>query len=68
MFSKKEFAFVSNLIFISRTNFMLSLVEHEISFITLGQAGPFCHDTYSDPVKATKYYQIFSKQIWLSIS
>ena len=36
MFSKKEFAIVSNLRFISRTNFMLSYVEHEKSFITLG--------------------------------
>ena len=32
--SKIEFAIVSNLRFISRTNFMLSLVEHEKSFIT----------------------------------
>ena len=29
IFSKKEFAVVSNLRFISRTNFMLSRVEHE---------------------------------------
>ena len=36
MFSKKEFAIVSNLKFISRTNFMLSSVEHEKSFITSG--------------------------------
>ena len=35
MFSKKEFAIISNLRFISRTNFTLSLVEHEKSFITL---------------------------------
>ena len=33
MFSKKEFAIVSNLRFISRTNFMLSWVEHENSSI-----------------------------------
>ena len=36
MLSKKEFAIISNLRFISRTNFMLSWVEHEKSFITLG--------------------------------
>ena len=35
-FSKKEFAIVSNLRFISRTNFMLSWLEHEKSFITAG--------------------------------
>ena len=29
IFNKKEFAVVSNLRFISRTNFMLSWVEHE---------------------------------------
>ena len=34
MLSKKEFAVVCNLGFISTTNFMLSLVEHEHSFIT----------------------------------
>ena len=34
MFSKKEFKIVSNLKFISRTNFMLSSPEHEKSFIT----------------------------------
>ena len=34
MFSKKEFGIVSNLRFISMTNFMLSWVEHEKSFIT----------------------------------
>ena len=36
MFSKKEFAIVSNLKFISKTNFMLSWVEHEKRFITSG--------------------------------
>ena len=36
MFSKKQFASVSNLRFISRTNFMLSCVEHEKGFITSG--------------------------------
>ena len=36
VFSKKEFAIISNLRFISRTNFMLSWVEHEKSSITLG--------------------------------
>ena len=36
MFSKKQFAVVSNLSFFMRTNFMLSWVEHEKSFITLG--------------------------------
>ena len=35
MFSKKEFAVISNLRFISRTKFMLNWVEHEKSFITL---------------------------------
>ena len=34
MFSKKEFAVVSDLGFISRTNFMLGWVKHEKSFIT----------------------------------
>ena len=36
MFSKTEFAVVSNLRFFSRTNTMLSWVEQEKSFITLG--------------------------------
>ena len=36
MFSKKEFAIVSNFRFISRKNFMLSGVEHEKFFITSG--------------------------------
>ena len=36
VFSQKEFAIVSNLRFISKTNFMLSSVEHEKSFIILG--------------------------------
>ena len=36
MFSKKEFAIISNLRFISRENFMLSWVEHEKRFITSG--------------------------------
>ena len=37
MFSKKKkIAIVSNLRFISRKNFMLSLDEHEKSFITSG--------------------------------
>ena len=36
IFSKKEFAIVNNLRFISRTNFMLRWVEHEKSFITSG--------------------------------
>ena len=35
MFSKK-FAVVSNLKFVSRTNFMLSRVSHEKSFVTSG--------------------------------
>ena len=35
MFSMKEFGIASNLKFISRTNFMLS-VEHEKCFITSG--------------------------------
>ena len=34
MFNKKDLAIVSNLRFISRTNFMLSWVEHEKSFVT----------------------------------
>ena len=34
--SKKEFAVVSNLRFISRTNFKLSRVEYEKRFITSG--------------------------------
>ena len=37
MFTKKEFAFVSNLRFISSTNSMLSLVAHEEN-ITSGPA------------------------------
>ena len=36
MFSKKEFAIVSNLRFISKTDFLLSWVEHKKYFITLG--------------------------------
>ena len=45
MLSKKEFAIASNLRFISRTNFMLSLVEHEKGFII---SGPDC-DCYCWP-------------------
>ena len=40
MFSKKEFAIVSNLRFISMKNFMLNWVEHEKKFIT---SGPVLH-------------------------
>ena len=40
MFCKKEFTIVSNLRFISRTNFMLSRVEQEKSFITSGPDQP----------------------------
>ena len=36
MFIKKEFAIISNLRFISRKNFMLSLVMHEKSLIPSG--------------------------------
>ena len=36
MFSKTEFAIVSNLRFISRTNFILSSVENEKKFYNLG--------------------------------
>ena len=36
MFCSKEFKIVSNLRFISKTNFMLGSVEHEKSFITSG--------------------------------
>ena len=36
MFSKKEFAVVSNLRFISMKNFMISWVEHEKKFFNLG--------------------------------
>ena len=36
MFSKKEFAIVRNLRFISRINFILSWAEHEKSFIITG--------------------------------
>ena len=42
MLSKKEFGIVSNLRFISMKTFMLSWVEHEKSFITLGPA--LCED------------------------
>ena len=45
MFSKKEFAIVSNLRFISMKNFMLSSVEHEKSFIT---SGPDCMNPQAD--------------------
>ena len=34
MFGKKKKAIVSSSIFVSRTNFMLSLAEHERSYIT----------------------------------
>ena len=36
MFSKKEFVIVSNLRFISRTNFVLSCVQHKKVFYNLG--------------------------------
>ena len=39
VFSKHEFSIVSNLRFISRTNFMFSSVEHEKYFIV---SGPGC--------------------------
>ena len=42
MFSKKEFAIVSYLRFIKRTNFILSWVEHKIKFYNLG-AKSFIH-------------------------
>ena len=45
MFRKKEFAIVSNLRFIRRTNSMLSLVEHEKRFIT---PGPVCPKTWGE--------------------
>ena len=38
MLSKKEFAIINNLIFVSRTNFMLSRVEHE----NIYTSGPEC--------------------------
>ena len=43
MFYRKELAIVSNLRFISRTNFILGYTEHERSFITSGPSvsGPF---------------------------
>ena len=59
MFSKKDFAIVSNFRFISMTNFTLSWVEHEKSFIT---SGP-------DEDKLTvhwNYTYIYSNS-WLSI-
>ena len=40
MFSEKEFAFVSNLRFISSQNFMLSSIEHEKKNISSGP-GPW---------------------------
>ena len=42
MFNKEEFAIDSNLWFISRTNFMLSWVEHEKSLITSGPEDTSC--------------------------
>ena len=47
MFSKKEFGIVSNLRFISMKNFMLSGVEYEKSFITLGPDVDFKHYSMS---------------------
>ena len=61
MFSKTEFAIISNLRFNSRTNFMLSWVEHEKCFITSGPVHRIighcrrygrtsdCPDVHSDP-------------------
>ena len=40
IFSKKEFAIISNLRFNSRTKFMLSSVEHENKFYNLGPESP----------------------------
>ena len=39
MFSKKEYAIVSDLRFVNKTNFMLNWAEHEKGFITSGQDG-----------------------------
>ena len=47
--SKKEFAIVSNLRFICRTNFMLSWVEHEKSFITSGSGSIYTLITHIWP-------------------
>ena len=46
MFSEKEFAVVSDLRFISRTNFMLSRVEHEKKFYNFRAR---FYILYSDP-------------------
>ena len=53
MFSKKEFAIVSKMRFIIWTNFMLSWVEHEKSFMTSGPGSTDQSDC------AAKRYPIF---------
>ena len=59
MFSKKEFAIVSNLRFIRKTNFMLSWVEHEKKFYNLGAS--VCLRTFGYPHSVhAKYTCIWS--------
>ena len=79
MFNKKDFAIVSYLKFISRTNFMLSRAEHENSFITLGLGRPkavsltvlFClHIGYYDRrvvsciVVSSPFFRCFRKAVF----
>ena len=64
MFTKKEFAIVSNLRFISMTNFMLSWVEHEKNFTmyNLGAGTPIliliCEAAFTDLIVQ------FLGQVW----
>ena len=60
IFRKKEFAFVSNLRFISRTNFMLSWTEHEKKCYNLGARlwqPQFCPCTFA--VSSPHSYKVF---------
>ena len=67
MFSKKEFTIVSNLRFISRTNFMLSWVEHENFFITSGPGDPWGIKQEGQDGHCSPDYQTSFDSIGLSV-
>ena len=59
MFRKKEFAIVSNLKFISRKNFMLGWVEHDITKTYLYNFDPLKPHFYIVKLGFTREYIIF---------
>ena len=66
MFCKTESAIVSNLRFMSGTNFMLSWVEQEKSYITLG-SGFRGIDTHSGKKTLSKLFCPLLKRKWSSL-